>query len=60
MNKSLGITWEELQNEIFSPDEIEESKIRIAPIVSEFQFQSEAKKDFLLDMALRASRVAVL
>ncbi|MBQ6774942.1 MAG: hypothetical protein IJP53_00605 [Synergistaceae bacterium] len=58
MNKSIGMDWEELQNEIFTPDEIEASKMRIAPIVSEIRFK--ASHDFFRDMALSAARVAVM
>ncbi|MBQ9420085.1 MAG: hypothetical protein IJU31_06910 [Synergistaceae bacterium] len=58
MNEFIGMDWEELQNEIFTSDEIEASRMRIAPIVSEIQ--SKASCDFLKDMTLNAMRVAVL
>ena len=58
MNKSLEMSWEKLQNEIFNSDEIEASKMRIAPIISEFR--QEAKHNFLKDLALKTAKVAII
>ena len=33
MNNALGISWEELQQELFTSEEIEASKIRVEQII---------------------------
>ena len=44
MNKAIGISWEELQNEIFTPEEIEASQRRIAPIVTKIRTRNIANE----------------
>ena len=46
MNKFLGMTWEELEHEIFTPEEIKASEHRVAPIIAEIKNSPSRTKNF--------------
>lgn len=46
MNKSLGMSWEELREEIFTPEEIRASRERIAPIIAEINGYKTNQPDY--------------
>ncbi len=46
MNKSLGMSWDELRAEIFTPEDIRASKERIAPIIAEINGDKTIQPDY--------------
>ncbi len=46
MNKYLGMTWEELEHEIFTSEEIEASEKRVAPTIAGIKNNSHRTGNF--------------